>query len=488
MYNYFNLRSQHQNIALIISCNYEVTSLLVYKYCFRMLINCCCLIKFSLFYSIEMKAFGMQLLEYNLTSWVQLKKQLSRESFPPKKLGLVREIIGEVRKRGDRALRELTLKYDGVMIKNFSVSKDDIRSSSEFLSSELRETFRRVEENIRKYYSLTLNKSWRKGRGDGMIWGEMVNPVEKVGIYIPGGKAPLISSVFMSVVPAKLAGVPRIILVTPPRGDGSINPYILAAAEFLGVGEIYKCGGAQAIAALAFGTRTIPKVDKIVGPGNIFVTLAKKEVFGYVDIDGLAGPSEIAILADGSSNPRYIAADLLAQAEHGEGGYSLLITTSKRLIGRVEKEVKELLVRLNRKRILNRTLNKSTFLIKVKSLREGIDLVNQIAPEHLEIMTADPERVVSRIKNAGAIFLGEFSPVAAGDYIAGPSHVLPTGGSARFFSPLSVTDFQKKNSIINYTQRSLKNDLLPLKTIAELEGLDGHLLSATIRVNPISSD
>ena len=292
----------------------------------------------------------------------------------------------------------------------------------------------------------------------------------------------------MSVVPARLAGVPRIVLVTPPQSDGSINPYTLAAAKYLGVREIYKCGGAQAIAALAFGTRSIPKVDKIVGPGNIFVTLAKKEVFGYVDIDGLAGPSEIAILADGSANPRYIAADLLAQAEHGEGGYSLLITTSKQLMGKVAKDVKELLVRLDRKLILNRTLNKSTYLIKVKSLREGIDLVNQIAPEHLEIITKDPDRAAAGIDNAGAIFIGEFSPVAAGDYIAGPSHVLPTGGSAKFFSPLSVTDFQKKSSIINYTQRSLKNDLPPLKTIAELEGLDGHLLSAAIRVNPISSD
>ena len=430
----------------------------------------------------------MKSIEYNSTYRARLIKSLMAETFPPEKLRLVREIIGEVRKEGDRALRELTLKYDGVKIRTFSVSSAEIRSAGKLLTPKLRETFSQVEDNIRRYYSLTLNKSWRKGRGDGMTWGEMVNPVEKVGIYIPGGKAPLISSVFMSVVPARLAGVPRIILVTPPRADGSINPHILAAADFLGVREIYKCGGAQAIAAMAFGTRSIPKVDKIVGPGNIYVTLAKKEVFGYVDIDGLAGPSEIAILADGSANGQYIAADLLAQAEHGEGGYSLLITTSKQLIGKVAKEVKELLVRLDRKQILNRTLNKSTFLIKVKSLREGIDLVNQIAPEHLEIMTADPERVVSKIKNAGAIFLGEFSPVAAGDYVAGPSHVLPTGGSARFFSPLSVTDFQKKSSIINYNQRSLKNDLPPLKTIAELEGLDGHLLSAAIRVNPISSD
>jgi histidinol dehydrogenase len=430
----------------------------------------------------------MKLIEYNSTSRAGLIKRLKADAFPPEKLGLVREIVGKVRVGGDRALRELTLKYDGVKIRDFSVSTSEIRSAGILLTPKLRETFSRVEDNIQRYYSQTLNESWRQKRGDGMTWGEMINPIEKVGIYIPGGKAPLISSVFMSVVPAKLAGVPWIVLVTPPRSDGSINPYILAAAKYLGVREIYKCGGAQAIAGLAFGTRSIPKVDKIVGPGNIYVTLAKKEVFGYVDIDGLAGPSEIAILADGGANGRYIAADLLAQAEHGEGGYSLLITNSKRLIDTVEKEVKELLIRLDRKRILNRTLNKSTFLIKVKSLREGIDLVNQIAPEHLEIMTVDPEQIVSRIKNAGAIFLGKFSPVAAGDYVAGPSHVLPTGGSARFFSPLSVTEFQKKSSIINYTRRSLKNDLPALKTIAELEGLDGHLLSAAIRVNPISSD
>ncbi|HDL63886.1 MAG TPA: histidinol dehydrogenase [Proteobacteria bacterium] len=430
----------------------------------------------------------MKVIEYNSNSHLLIKKRLEADAFPADKLRLVREIVEKVRGGGDRALRELTLKFDGVKIRDFSVNSSELRSAGRLLTPELRETFRRVEDNIQRYYSLTLNESWREKRGDGMTWGEMVNPIEKVGVYIPGGKAPLISSVFMSVVPARLAGVPRIVLVTPPRSDGSINPYTLAAAKYLGVREIYKCGGAQAIAALAFGTRSIPKVDKIVGPGNIYVTLAKKEVFGYVDIDGLAGPSEIAILADGKANDRYIAADLLAQAEHGEGGYSILITTSKKLIDRVDKEVKRMLIRLDRKQILNRTLNKSTFLIKVKSIRDGIELLNQIAPEHLEIMTADPEQVVSRIKNAGAIFLGKFSPVAAGDYVAGPSHVLPTGGSARFFSPLSVTDFQKKSSIINYTRRSLKNDLPVLKTIAELEGLDGHLLSATIRVNPISSD
>lgn len=430
----------------------------------------------------------MKLLEYNSTSRGRLKKWLDAEAFPPKKIRLVREIIGKVRMDGDRALRELTLKYDGVEIRTFAVNASEIRSAGKMITPQLRETFSRVEGNIRRYYSLTLNKSWRKRREDGMTWGEIVNPIEKVGIYIPGGKAPLISSVFMTVVPARLAGVPRIILVTPPQSDGSINPYILAAADYLGVRKVYKCGGAQAIAALAFGTRSIPKVDKIVGPGNIYVTLAKKEVFGYVDIDGLAGPSEIAILADGKANPRYIVADLLAQAEHGEGGYSVLITTSKRLIEKAEKEVKQLLLRLDRKQTLNRALNKRTFLIKVKSLREGIDLVNQIAPEHLEIMTEDPERIVSRVKNAGAIFLGQFSPVAAGDYVAGPSHVLPTGGSARFFSPLSVTDFQKKSSVIGYTRRSLNNDLGALKTIAELEGLDGHIISAEVRINPISSD
>lgn len=430
----------------------------------------------------------MKVIQYNVTSHLRLWKKLEASEFPADKLRLVREIIRDVRQGGDQALRKFTLKFDGVDLKLFSVSLDEFRSAEDIFTPKLEKVFRRIEKNIRDYYSLTRAESWRKNRGDGLIWGEMVNPIEKVGIYIPGGTAPLISSVFMSAVPARLARVPRIILVTPPRSDGSINPYILAAANFLGVREIYKIGGAQAIAALAFGTRSIPKVYKIVGPGNIYVTLAKKEVFGYVDIDGLAGPSEIAILADGRANGKFIAADLLAQAEHGEGGYSLLITTSKQLIKRVEKEVKELLIRLDRKRILSRTLNESTLLIKVKSLREGIDLVNQIAPEHLEIMTECPEKILKRIKNAGAIFLGKFSPVAAGDYVAGPSHVLPTGGCARFFSPLSVTDFQKKSSVINYSRRSLKNDLPTLKTIAELEGLDGHLLSADIRVNPISSD
>lgn len=420
-------------------------------------------------------------IEYNSTSWTMVKRRLDEEAFPAEKLGIVREIIAKVRQEGDKALRELTREFDGVILNNFSVTNAEVDRANELVTPKLREAFDRMEENIRNYYSPTLNKPWRVKRGDGMILGELVRPIERVGIYVPGGEAPLVSSVFMSVVPARLAGVPRIVIVTPPRGDGLIAPYILAAADFLGVREIYKCGGAQAIAALAFGTSSIPKVDKIAGPGNIYVTLAKKEVFGYVDIDGLAGPSEIAILADGKANPVYIASDLLAQAEHGEGGYSILVSNSKRLIDSVKSQINQLVPRMGRKHIIGHTLGKKTFLVKVKSLKEGIDLVNQIAPEHLEIMTKDPEDILSRIINAGAIFLGPYSPVAAGDYVAGPSHVLPTGGSARFFSPLSATDFQKKSSLIAYNQTALKNDLAALKTVAELEELGGHILSADIR-------
>ncbi|MDP8275135.1 MAG: histidinol dehydrogenase, partial [Candidatus Euphemobacter frigidus] len=412
----------------------------------------------------------------------QLKNRLNSEAFPPEKLQLVREIIAEVRMRGDRALRMFTLRFDGVDIKSFSVTTTEFRSAKKLLTPQLEEVFRRVKKNIRDYYSVTMDRTWRKGRGDGMTWGEKVTPIERVGAYIPGGKAPLVSTVFMTVVPALLAGVPRIVMVTPPQIDGSINRYILAAANYLGIKEIYKIGGAQAIAALAFGTRSIPKVDKIVGPGNIYVSLAKKEVFGYVDIESVAGPSEIAILADGRANARYITADLLAQAEHGEGGFSILITNSKRLIEAVGKEAKLLIRELGRRDDWNQTFNKGTFLVRVKSIKTGIELVNRIAPEHLEIMTKEPTQILPLIKNAGAIFLGRYSPVAAGDYIAGPSHVLPTGGSARFFSPLSVSDFQKKSSVIRYNRRALKNDLPALQTLAELEGLDAHILSAKIRL------
>lgn len=415
----------------------------------------------------------MKIIEYNSAAGERLLNRLEAAAFPPDKVAAVGKIVGEVRRRGDAALREFTLAFDGVRLRSFAVSEEELRSARKAVTPELREAFRRSEKNITDFCRPTRDKSWRRGRGDGLEWGEKVAPVERAGLYVPGGTAPLLSTVFMTAVPARLAGVGRIVIVTPPGQDGSVNPFLLAAADFLGIGEIYKVGGAQAIAALAFGTRTIPKVDMIAGPGNIYVTLAKKEVFGAVGIDSLAGPSEVAILADGKANPLYVAADLLAQAEHGPGGAAILITASKQLSATVADNIDKLTGGRTREGI---------FLVRVRSLAEGIKLVNRIAPEHLEIMTGNPEAALAKIRNAGAIFIGEMSPVAAGDYIAGPSHVLPTGGAARFSSPLSVNDFLKKSSLLRYNRRALKNDLNALETLAELEGLDNHLLSARVRL------
>jgi len=424
----------------------------------------------------------MNVIEWKKSTWKELEKKIQSRDFSPKKIEAARKIIRDVRRKGDRALRKFTLEFDGAEIKSLRVPEREIRSARKVITPEVKKSFRRVEGNIRRYCLSNLIKSWRQGRGDGHSWGEKVTPIERVGIYVPGGKAPLVSSLFMAAVPARLAGVARIAICTPPQTDGTINPYILAAADFLGIGEIYRIGGAQAIAALAFGTETVPRVDKIVGPGNIYVTLAKKEVYGIVGIDMLAGPSEVVILADGKARPAFIAADLLAQAEHGGGGMSILITSSGRLISGVKKEADSLLSDLSRKSILGKSLKEGTWLIKVKSIKNGIDLVNRIAPEHLEIMAGNPDRILPAIKNAGAIFLGEYSPVAAGDYVAGPSHILPTGRSARFFSPLSAIDFSKRSSVIRYNRRALRRDMDALKNLAELEGLDAHALSVSIRL------
>jgi histidinol dehydrogenase len=420
----------------------------------------------------------MKVIEYNKAAGDMLFKRLEEAAFPPEKVAAVRKIVEEVRRRGDAALRDFTRKFDGLSLKSFAVSAAEIRESRKALTPELRAAFQRAEKNIADFYRPTRERSWRRGRGDGLEWGEKVTPVESAGLYVPGGRAPLVSTVLMTAVPARLAGVPRIVIVTPPGRDGTVNPRLLAAADFLGITEIYKVGGSQAIAALAFGTRSIPKVDMIAGPGNIYVTLAKKEVFGRVGIDSLAGPSEVAILADSRANPFYIAADLLAQAEHGPGGAAILVTASKRLIAAVSGEVEKLSGGRNWEAI---------FLVRVRILGEGIELVNRIGPEHLEIMTGKPEAALEKIRNAGAIFIGEMSPVAAGDYVAGPSHVLPTGGAARFSSPLSVNNFLKKSSLIRYSRRALKKDLPALETLARLEGLENHLLSARVRIRGESS-
>jgi histidinol dehydrogenase len=426
----------------------------------------------------------MKVIKYSPRAWKKLQAIFS----PPADaaaLARVRAIIDRVRREGDRALRDYTLKYDGARIRSFRVAPAKIAAARKNLPADVRRAFRRAERNISLYYSSQLPRSWKKARGDGLVFGEKVTPLEAVGVYIPGGKAPLVSTVFMTVIPARIAGVERIVLATPPRKDGTIDPFILAAADFLGVREIYALGGAQAIAALAYGTRSVPRVDKVAGPGNVYVTLAKREVFGAVDIDMLAGPSEVAVLADDSAEARFVAADLLAQAEHGAGGMALLVTPSARLIEKVKKEIAGILPGLRRWAILQDSLEKGTLLIKTRNLGEGTDLINRIAPEHLEILTRDPGKTLRSIRNAGAIFLGRDSPVAAGDYIAGPSHVLPTGGSARFFSHLSVYDFVKRTSVIAYTRAGLKRDAAAAAVLSGLEGLDAHSLSVRIRLgNP----
>ncbi len=424
----------------------------------------------------------MELIDYSKNGKAVLEKLLEREAYPLVAVESVRRIIDDVRRNGDRALRRLTKKFDGAKIADFSIGPVERAAARRGLTPEIEKAFRRVADNIRRFNAPAMSSSWAADRGDGLLWGERVAPLDTVGVYVPGGTAPLVSSVFMGVVPARMAGVRRIVVATPPASDGTVNPFILAAADYCGAGEIYRVGGAQAVAALAFGTESLPRVDKIVGPGNIWVTLAKKEVFGRVDIDLPAGPSEIAILADSSCDPDLAAADLLAQVEHGPGGRAFLITTSRRLIEAVRKRLRSFASGAAGGPAAAAELKDSVFLVFVSGLKAGAELINRIAPEHLEIITSRPKSVLPGIKNAGAIFLGRFSPVAAGDFAAGPSHVLPTGGGARFFSPLSVNDFLKKSSLIAYNRRSLANDLNAIETMARLEGLEAHLLSARLRL------
>ncbi len=427
----------------------------------------------------------MKTIAYQPRDWNKLRARLASPVDDPLLLRRVREIIAGVRRGGDRALREYTLRFDGARLRSFRVAAAAIAAARRELPPEALSAFRRAERNIVRYYSSRLPRSWRGERGDGLSWGEQVTPLQSVGVYVPGGKAPLVSTLFMTAIPARIAGVGRIVLATPPRKDGTVDPSILAAAGYLGVREVYAVGGAQAIAALAYGTRSVARVEKIVGPGNAYVTAAKKEVFGAVDVDMLAGPSEVAVLADDSAEPRFVAADLLAQAEHGAGGIAVLVTPSSELIAAVKRAIAGLLNGLRRGEILRQSLQRGTLLVKTKDLEEGRDLVNRMAPEHLEIMTRDPEKTLAGIRNAGAVFLGPFSPVAAGDYAAGPSHVLPTGGTARFFSHLSVFDFVKRTSIVAYTGAGLAKDAGTIAALSGLEGLDAHALSAKIRLgNP----
>lgn len=397
--------------------------------------------------------------------------------------GRVNDIIENVRANGDAAVFEYTKKFDGADINagNVLVTEEEIKEAYEKVDQKLLDVIRKALVNIREYHAKQRQFSWFDSEDSGIILGQKVTPLEKVGVYVPGGKAAYPSSVLMNVMPAKVAGVDRIVLTTPPGKDGKVYPSTLVAAKEAGVDEIYKVGGAQAIAAMAFGTDRIPKVDKIVGPGNIYVALAKKAVFGYVSIDSIAGPSEILVLADETANPRFVAADLLSQAEHDEMASAILITTSKVLAEQVSKEVEKFVAKLSRKQIIQASLDNYGYILVAKDLEEAIATANEIASEHLEIVTANPFEVMTKIRNAGAIFLGTYSSEPLGDYFAGPNHVLPTNGTAKFFSPLSVDDFIKKSSIISYSREALEPVYKDIVQFAECEQLTAHANSIRVR-------
>lgn len=395
----------------------------------------------------------------------------------------VAEILEQVRTRRDQAVFEYTAKFDGFKLtpENIKVSSEEIREAYSNMDEKLIDVIRQSSENIKQFHEKQLRNSWFDAKPDGTLLGVKITPINRVGVYVPGGKAAYPSSVLMNVIPAKVAGVGEIVMVTPPGKDGKINPGTLVAADIAGVDTIYKVGGAQAIAALAYGTESIPKVDKITGPGNIFVALAKKAVYGHVSIDSIAGPSEILVLADESANPRYVAADLLSQAEHDELASAILITTSRELAEQTSLEVERFTQELSRKEIIQKSLDNYGYILLADSMDEAIDAVNEIASEHLEILTKNPFDTMTKIKNAGAIFLGEYASEPLGDYFAGPNHILPTNGTAKFFSPLNVDDFLKKSSIISYSREALLKVHKDIELFAESEGLTAHANSIKVR-------
>lgn len=395
----------------------------------------------------------------------------------------VNEIIEKVRTEGDKALFDYTLKFDkyNLNAENIKVTAEEIKAAYTQLDEELVQVIKKSAENVRAFHTKQLRNSWFDAREDGTILGMKITPIARAGVYVPGGKAAYPSSVLMNVIPAKVAGVGEIIMTTPPGADGKVNPGTLIAADIAGVDTIYKVGGAQAVAAMAFGTQSIPKVDKITGPGNIFVALAKKAVYGYVSIDSIAGPSEILVLADETANSRYVAADLLSQAEHDELASAILITTSRQLAEQVSVEVDQFVGQLSRKEIMQKSLDNYGYILVAENMKDAIDAVNEIASEHLEILTANPFEVMTRIRNAGAIFLGEYASEPLGDYFAGPNHILPTNGTAKFFSPVNVDDFIKKTSIISYSREALEKVHKDIEKFADSEGLTAHANSIKVR-------
>ncbi|MCR5792240.1 MAG: histidinol dehydrogenase [Lachnospiraceae bacterium] len=397
--------------------------------------------------------------------------------------GVVQGVLENVRKNKDQAIFEYTKKFDGADINatNIKVTEAEIAAAYEEVDSSLVEIIRKAITKISAFHEKQRQNSWFDSDAKGIILGQKVTPIEKAGVYVPGGKAAYPSSVLMNVIPAKVAGVERIIMVTPPNKEGKVTSTTLVAAKEAGVTDVYKVGGAQAIAALAFGTESIPKVDKIVGPGNIYVALAKKAVYGHVSIDSIAGPSEILVLADETASPHFVAADLLSQAEHDEMASAILITTSEKLAKEVTKEIDGYLPKLSRREILEKSLDNYGYILVADNMDDAIDAANEIASEHLEIVTKDPFQTMTKIKNAGAIFLGEYASEPLGDYFAGPNHVLPTNGTAKFFSALSVDDFIKKSSIISYSREALEEIHNDIEQFAKAEQLTAHANSIAVR-------
>lgn len=393
----------------------------------------------------------------------------------------VTDILNNVKQNGDDAVRECTLKFDGHMPSKFEISREEIDSSPDKCDRDFILALYKAADNIRDFHARQKQQSWLEPKQNGVILGQRIRGLKRVGVYVPGGTAAYPSSVLMNVIPAKIAGVKEIVMVTPPQKDGTANPDILAAAKIAGVDRVFLMGGAQAVAALAYGTQSVPKVDKIVGPGNIFVATAKKLLYGTVDIDMIAGPSEILIVADKSANPKFLAADLMSQAEHDKMASAILLTTSEETANETAKELSRQMQTLERRDIIEQSLNDFGAIIVCKDISEAVDFANELAPEHLELAVENPMEYIGRVDNAGSVFLGHYSPEPLGDYFAGPNHVLPTSGTARFFSPLSVDSFIKKSSFIYYTEPALseaKDDIIKL---AETEGLTAHANSIKVR-------
>lgn len=427
----------------------------------------------------------MKIIKLNEESKKNLLEDLLKRS--PNNYGhyesIVADILNDIKENRDAALFKYTKRFDGADIdaENIKVTETELQEAYGSVDAELLNVIRKALVNIERYHEKQRQYSWFDSTPNGAILGQKVTPLSAVGVYVPGGKAAYPSSVLMNVMPAKVAGVEKIIMMTPPGKDGKVNPATLVAAKEAGVHEIYKSGGAQAIAAMAYGTETVPKVDKIVGPGNIYVALAKKAVYGHVSIDSIAGPSEILVLADKTANPRFVAADLLSQAEHDEMASAILVTTSMELAQKVSDEVEKFAAQLSRTEIMEKSLESYGYILVADTLEEAVGAANDIASEHVEIMTKEPFQVMTKIKNAGAIFIGEYSSEPLGDYFAGPNHVLPTNGTAKFFSPLSVDDFIKKSSIISYSREALEPLHKDIIQFAEAEQLTAHANSIKVR-------